>query len=86
MSVVLFNIAMGHIKRRTNKQIEHAFANFANPPTGRQSHTTRPVYFNVHFHPGLPDIKGILQKYMPQLYQSVTMKIVVPDLPLISFS
>ena len=48
--------------------------------------TTRPVYFNVQFHPSLPDIKGILQRYMPLLHQSVTMKTVVPDLPLISFS
>ena len=59
---------------------------FAIYPTGRQCHTTRPVYFNVQFHPGLPDIKGILQRYMPLLHQSVTMKTVVPDLPLISFS
>ena len=75
-----------HNKRKTNKQIERGFANFANPPTGRQCHTTRPVYFNVQFHPGLPDIKGILHKYMPLLHQSVTKKTVVPDLPLISFS
>ena len=60
--------------------------NFSNPPTGHQCHTTRPVYFNVQFHPGLPDIKGILQRYLPLLHQSVTMKTVVPDLPLISFS
>ena len=50
-----------------------------------QCHTTRPVYFNVQFHSGLPDIKGILQKYVPLLHQSVTMKILVPDLPFISF-
>ena len=42
--------------------------------------------FNVQFHPSLPDIKGILQRYMPLQHQSVTMKAVVPDLPLISFS
>ena len=70
-------------KRKTNKR---AFTNFSNPPTGRKSHTTRPVYFNVQFHPGLPDIKSILQRYMPLLHQSDTMKTVVPDLPLISFS
>ena len=43
------------------------------------------MYLNVQFHPGLPDIKGILQRYMPLLHQSVTMKTVVPDQPLISF-
>ena len=78
-------VIRGYNKRKTNKQIERAFTNVANHPTGRQSHTTRPVYFNVQFQPGLPDIEGILQKYMPLLHQSVTMKTVVPDLPLISF-
>ena len=79
-------VKRGYNKRKTNKQIERAFTNFANPPTGRQCHITRPVYFDVQFHPGLPDIKGSLQRYMPLLHQSVTMKTVVPDLPLISFS
>ena len=84
--LVVCLVKPGYNKRKTNKQIERAFTNFANPPTGRQSHTTRPVYFHVQFHPGLPDIKGILQKYMPLLHQPVTMKAVVPDLPLISFN
>ena len=44
------------------------------------------MYINVLFHPGLPDIKGTLHMYMPLLHQSVTMKTVVPDLPLIGFS
>ena len=51
-----------------------------------QCHATRPVYFNVQFHPGLPDTKDSLQKYMSLLNQSVSMKTVVRDLPLISFS
>ena len=42
--------------------------------------------FNVQLHPGLPDIKAILQKYLPSLHQSVERKTVVPDLPLISLS
>ena len=56
-------VKRGYNKRKTNKQIERAFTNFANPPTGRQCHTTRPMYFNMQFHPGLLDIKGILQRY-----------------------
>ena len=40
--------------------------------------TTRRMYFNVYFRPGLPGIKDILQ-YMSLLYQTVTMKTVVPD-------
>ena len=79
-------VKRGYNKSKTNKQIERAFTHFVNPPTGRQCHTTRPVYFNMQYHPSLPDIKGILQRYMPLLHQSVTMKTVVPDLPLISFS
>ena len=79
-------VKRGYNKRKANKQIERAFTNFASPPTGRQSHTTRPVYFNMQLHPCLPDIKGILQRYMPLLFQSVAMKTVVPEIPLISFS
>ena len=51
-----------------------------------QRHTTHPMYSSVQFHPGLPDMKGIIQKYMPSLHQSITMKTVVPDLPIISLS
>ena len=40
-------VKRGYNKRKTSKQIERALTNFANPPTGRQCHTTRPVYFNV---------------------------------------
>ena len=79
-------VKRGYNKRKTNKQIERAFTNFVNPITGRQSHTTRPVYFNEQFHIGLPDMKDILHWYMYLLHQSVSMKTVVPDLPLISFS
>ena len=79
-------VKRGYNKRKTNKLIERALTHFANPPTGRQCHTTRHVYFNVQFHPGLPAIKGILQRYMPLLHRSVTMKTVIPDLPLISLS
>ena len=67
-------------------QIKSAFSNFANPSMTRKKHTTRIVYFRVQFHPGLPDIKGILPKNMPLLHQSVTMKVVVPDLTVITFS
>ena len=79
-------VIRGCNKIKTNQQIERAFINFINPSTVRQSHTTRPVYFNVQFHPGLPDIKGILQMYMPLLHQPVNMKTVVPDKPIIRFS
>ena len=76
----------GYNKRKINIQVERSLSNFTNPSTGHQSHTIRPAYFNVQFHPGLPDIKGILQRIMTLLHQPVTIKTVVPDLPLISFS
>ena len=53
------------------------------PTLQSQSYTTCPVYFNMQFHHGLPDTKGILQRYMPLLHQSVTMKTAVSDLPLL---
>ena len=49
-------VERGYSKRKTNKQIEHALANLANPTTGRQCLITLPVYSNVQFHPCLPDI------------------------------
>ena len=74
-------VKRGYNKRKTNKQIERAFSNFAKATTVRQRHTARPVYFNMQFHPGLPDMKCILHRHMSLLHQSVTMKTVVPDLP-----
>ena len=35
-------VKRGYNKRKTNKHIERAFTNFANPLTRRQSHSTRP--------------------------------------------
>lgn len=52
----------------------------------RERNSTRPVYFNVKYHPSLPDIRGILKRYMPLLHQSDIMKTAVPKLPTISFS
>ena len=45
-----------YYKRKTNKQKERAFTNFANPQTGRENHATQPVHISVQFHPGLPGI------------------------------
>ena len=78
-------VKQGYNKIKTNKQIERAFTNFAKQSTGRQSHTTRPVYINVKFHPGLPDMNGILQMNTHLQHRSVNMKTVVPDLPIISY-
>ena len=45
-----------------------------------------PCVLHCAVSPWFTDIKGILQRYMPFPHQSVTMKTVVPDQPLISFS
>ena len=45
-----------------------------------------PCVLQCAVSPWFTCIKGILQRYMPLLHQSVTMKTVVPDLPLISYS
>ena len=50
-------------KRKTTKQIERAFTHFNNPSTGLQCHTTRPVYLNTQFHPGLPDKRHFTEVY-----------------------
>ena len=42
-------VKRGCNKRKSNKQIERSFTNFANPPTVRQCHTTRPVYISCSF-------------------------------------
>ena len=67
-------VKQGYNKRRTDKQVECAFTNFANHSLAHKSHTTQTLYFGVQFLPGLPDIKGILLKKMTFWHQSVTMK------------
>ncbi|KAJ8039742.1 hypothetical protein HOLleu_13841 [Holothuria leucospilota] len=79
-------VKRGYNRNKVNSQIERAITNFSNPTSMRESYSTRPVFFNVQFHPSLPDIRGILQRYMPLLHQSDTMKTAVPTLPIISFS
>ena len=79
-------VKRGYNRKKVNVQIERAITNFTNPMPVGESKTARPVYFNVQFHPSLPDIKGILQRYMPLLHQSEKLKTAVPNIPIISFS
>lgn len=79
-------VKWGYNKKKVNAQIERAITNFTNPTPMRERNSTRPVYFNVKYHPSLPDIRGILKRYMPLLHQSDIMKTAVPKLPTISFS
>ena len=76
----------GYSRRKVTNQVERAIADFTKPnPTTTVTSKPRNVYFTADFHPGLPDIKGILQKFMPILHQSERMKNAVPQAPTISF-
>lgn len=44
-----------------------------------------PLVFVTKFHPGLPDIKGILVKFLPVLHQSPRMILAVTNAPMLSF-
>ena len=44
------------------------------------------MYFIVQYHPGLPDIKGTLKKYLPILYTSKRMSMMFSCPPVVSFS
>ena len=46
----------------------------------------RGVYFIVHNNPGLPDIKGTLEKFLPILYTSERMSMVFSRPAVVSFS
>ena len=39
----------------------------------------------IDYHPGLPNITGILRKYQPLLHRSETMRSAVPDVPIVTF-
>ena len=79
-------VKRGHNRSKVSSQVERAISNFTNPvPTPSTENQSR-LFFTVQFHPGLPDIKGILQKYLPLLHQSETMKSAVPTTPVMSFS
>ena len=46
----------------------------------------RGVYFIVQYHPGLPDIKGTLKKFLPILFTSERKSMVYSRLPVVLFS
>ena len=46
----------------------------------------RAVYFTVQYHPGLPDIKGTMKKFLPFLNTSERMSMVFSRPPVVSLS
>ncbi|KAJ8032026.1 hypothetical protein HOLleu_25430 [Holothuria leucospilota] len=75
----------GYNRRRVQQQVDRAFENFTTPMTPKIS-KGKPLFFTVQYHPALPDIKGILTKFLPLLHQSDRLKLAVPAAPVMSFS
>ena len=75
----------GHGRRRTQLEVQRAIDVHRNT----QQHIRnidRGVHFTVQYHPGLPDIKGTLNKFLPILYTSERKSIVFSHHPVVSFS
>ena len=75
----------GHGQRRTQLEVQQAID--ANSIT--QLHIRiieRAVYFTVLCYPGLSDIKGTIQTFLPILYTSERMSMVFSRPPVVSFS
>ena len=83
--LIEYLVRRGHGRRRTRQQVQRACDAYYNPQP-RPVCDVKRTYFTVKFHPGLPDIKGTLNKYLPLLYTSDRMREVVKNPPLISFS
>ena len=79
-------VKRGHNRKMVTRQVERAITNYTDPPPAAEREASRPLFFSVQYHPSLPDIKGTLQKYMPLLHQSATMKSAVPRAPILCFS
>ena len=74
-----------YILRRSQLEVQRAIDAYRNP----QQHIRnidRGVYFIVQYHPGLPDIKGTLKKFLPILYTSERMSMVFSRPLVVSFS
>jgi len=82
-----FLVKRGHNRKLVKQQVERAIDKHTLPqPPSTVIRTNRPVFFNIQYHPGLPDVKGILSRYLPLLHQSEKMKEVIPRQPIMSFS
>lgn len=54
--------------------------------SNREEGVSQRVPLVIEYHPGLPNLKGILQGHQPLLHVSPIMMEIVPDLPMLSFS
>ena len=75
----------GYNKTKVRQQVQRAINNFTDPPAPRENNSGRRLFFTADYHPGLPDIKGILTSYLPVLHESEKMRKVLPSAPTMSF-
>ena len=85
IALIEYLMRRGHGRRRTHLEVQRAIDSHRNP----QQHIRnidRAVYFAVQNHPGQPDIKGTLKKFLPILYTSERMSMVFSRPPVASLS
>ena len=83
--LIEYLVRRGHGRRRTQLEVQRAIDAYRNP----QQHIRNidsGVYFIVQYHPGLPDIKSTLEKFLPILHTSERMSMVFSRPPVVSFS
>ena len=83
--LIEYLVRRGHGRRRTQLEVQLAIDAHRNP----QQHIRNidyGVYFIVQYHPGLPDMKGTLMKFLPILYTCERMSMVFSRPPVLSFS
>ena len=83
--LIEYQVRRGHGRRRAQLEVQRAIDAHRNP----QQHIRnidRAVYFTVQYHPGLPDIKCTLKKFLPILNASERMSMVFSRPPVVSFS
>ncbi|KAJ8030076.1 hypothetical protein HOLleu_29652 [Holothuria leucospilota] len=83
-----FLVRRGYNRKKVSCQIDRAFKSFYSKstiPPSVEGEKPRRIYFTVQYHPGLPDIKGTLTKYLPLLHLSSRMREAVPEPPIVSF-
>ena len=81
-------VRRGYNRKKVSGKIDRAFKSFYSKSIitpSVEEKKPKHIYFTVQYHPGLPDIKGILKKYLPLLHLSSRMREAVPELPIVSF-
>ena len=83
--LIEYLVRRGHGRRRTQLGVQRAI----DAHRSQQQHIRnidRGVYSIVQYHPGLPDTKGTLRKFLPIHYTSERMSMVFSRPPDVSFS